>query len=277
LMITIPNTLGIFEEEIVRITEVVHAKGGMVYCDGANLNALLCRVNFKKMGVDAMHMNLHKTFSTPHGGGGPGAGPVACVSRLAPFLPSPYISKKDDQYVAADRGSQSIGRLKPYFGSFAVLLRAYAYILAYGGEGLRQVSNMAVLNANYIREKLKPYYDLPFTSPTLHEVVFSDKNQKEFGVSTMDIAKRLMDYGFHPPTVYFPLIVRGALMIEPTETVNRRELDRFVDAMIAIANESRSQADLVKNAPHMMGVKRFDEVRAARKPILTWNKHWHED
>ena len=270
LMITIPNTLGIFEKEIVDIAKVIHDKGGMIYCDGANLNALMCRVNFKAMGVDVMHMNLHKTFSTPHGGGGPGAGPVAAVSALEPFLPSPYVDRQGDDFVLKER-PKSIGRIKPYHGSFAILLRAYCYILAYGGEGLRSVSDMAVLNANYLRQQLQETFEVAYKNPCLHEVVFSDKRQKEHGVTTMDVAKRLMDFGFHPPTVYFPLIVKGALMVEPTETVSRDELDRFVTAMRAIDQEAKDDPEKVTGAPHNLGVKRFDEVSAARNPILTWN------
>ncbi len=277
LMITIPNTLGIFEKEIAGIAEVIHSRGGMIYCDGANLNALLGRVHFKKMGIDVMHMNMHKTFSTPHGGGGPGAGPVACVANLAPFLPTPYVAKRAGIYTLLERGECSIGRVKPFFGSFAVLLRAYAYILAHGAEGLRAVSGAAVINANYLRQELQDYYDLPFASATLHEVVFSDKKQRKNNVTTMDIAKRLMDFGFHPPTVYFPLIVKGALMVEPTETVSRQELDQFVAAMRAIAEEAEQQPQVVRSAPHQLGGERFDEVRAARRPVLTWDAHWLND
>jgi glycine dehydrogenase subunit 2 len=274
LMTTIPNTLGIFGGEIEKIAEVVHSKGGLIYGDGANLNALMCRVNMKKLGVDTMHMNLHKTFSTPHGGGGPGAGPVACIDKLEPFLPTPKVEYQNGKYSMVERGPQSIGRVKPFYGSFAVLVRAYAYILAHGGQGLRDVSGNAVLNANYLRKKLEPFFDLPYQGKTLHEVVFSDKRQQANGVSTMDMAKRLMDFGFHPPTVYFPLIVKGALMIEPTETVSKLEMDRFVAAMRQIAEEAKNNPEKVTSAPHHLTVGRFDEVRAARKPELTWHPTW---
>lgn len=269
IMITNPNTLGIFEKNFKAVADIVHAKGGVVYCDGANLNALMGYVRMGELGCDVMHTNMHKTFATPHGGGGPGAGPVVVKKHLEPFLPTPIVVKRGSRFEIEEHREQSIGRIKSFFGNFGVLLRAYSYIKELGGEGLLAASRLAVLNANYIKARLRGRFDLPYDCPALHECVFSDKMQNEFGVKTLDIAKRLMDYGFHPPTVYFPLIVHGAIMIEPTETESKALLDLFCDAMIAIADECKQNPDLVKNAPHKTFRKRLDEVKAAREPCLT--------
>ncbi len=270
LMLTNPNTLGIFEERIAEIAEILHSKGALLYMDGANMNALAGVARPGDFGVDVMHLNLHKTFSTPHGGGGPGAGPVACKKTLEPYLPVPVVVEKADGTLALDSARpKSVGRVRAYTGNFGVLVRALAYTLAYG-PGIRLATEDAVLNANYIRKKLEGFFDLPYSSPTLHEVVFSDAIQKKNGVSTMDIAKRLIDYGFHPYTTAFPLIVPGALMIEPTESESVEECDLFVDAMKAIAEEAATNPQLVKTAPHTTRVGRLDEVRAARQPILRW-------
>jgi glycine dehydrogenase subunit 2 len=277
LMLTNPNTLGIFEENIIRIAEILHAKGALLYMDGANMNALMGIARPGDFGVDAMHLNLHKTFSTPHGGGGPGAGPVAVKRELEPFLPLPRLklfSKKSarsgKKWTWDYRRKASIGRVRAFYGNFGVLVRALAYILAHGGPGLRNVTLDAVLNANYLRKKLEPHYDLPYASPSMHEVVFSDTRQAKQDVHTGEIAKRLIDYGFHPYTVSFPLIVRGAMMIEPTETETKHELDRFIQAMIDIAEEIETNPELVKSAPHSTRTSRVDEVTAARKPVLRW-------
>lgn len=270
VMITNPNTLGLFETNIEAIAEAVHARGGMVYLDGANLNALMGIAKPGHMGVDVLHMNLHKTFSTPHGGGGPGAGPVAVKSHLADYLPVPRIVKAGDRYELQEHPDKSIGRVRSFFGNFGVLVRAYAYILALGGDGLEDVSRMALLNANYIRRKLEGAFQLAYDEPCMHECIFTDRVQQKNGVSTLDIAKRLLDYGYHPPTIYFPLVVSGALMIEPTETETVETLDGFIAAMVAIAEESRNDPELVKTAPHTTPIKRLDEARAARKPVLRW-------
>jgi glycine dehydrogenase subunit 2 len=270
LMITNPNTLGLFETNIEAIAGVVHARGGMVYLDGANLNALMGIAKPGHMGVDVLHMNLHKTFSTPHGGGGPGAGPVAVKRSLAEYLPVPRVIKNGDHFELKEDCPKSIGRVRSFFGNFGVLVRAYAYILALGGDGLEDASRMALLNANYLRRKLDKAYHIAYNEPCMHECIFTDRVQQRHGVSTLDIAKRLLDYGFHPPTIYFPLVVSGALMIEPTETETIETLDAFVDAMIAIADEAKSDPELVKTAPHTTPVKRLDEARAARRPVLRW-------
>ena len=270
LMITNPSTLGIFEERIPEIAEILHAKGALLYMDGANMNALTGITRPGDLGVDVMHLNLHKTFSTPHGGGGPGAGPVAMKKILEPFRPVPILVEKEGDRLALESvRPDSIGRVKAFSGNFGVLVRALAYILAYG-PGVRQATEDAVLNANYIRKHLEGVFDLPYSLPSMHEVVFSDALQKKNGVSTMDIAKRLIDYGFHPYTTAFPLIVPGALMIEPTESESREECDLFIDAMRSIANEAATTPELVKTAPHTTRVRRLDEVGAARKPILRW-------
>ncbi|MGD0500032.1 MAG: aminomethyl-transferring glycine dehydrogenase subunit GcvPB [Bryobacteraceae bacterium] len=270
LMVTNPNTLGVFEENIARAAQILHAKGALLYMDGANMNALVGIARPGDFGVDALHLNLHKTFSTPHGGGGPGAGPVAVKKSLEPFLPTPRLKRARGKWAWNYNRKQSIGRVRAFYGNFGVLVRALAYILAHGGPGLRNATVDAVLNANYIRKGLEPYYDLPYSSPSMHEVVFSDARQAAQGVRTGDIAKRLIDYGFHPYTVSFPLIVHGALMIEPTETEGKQELDAFIDAMIAVAKEAETDPQLVKTAPHNARIGRVDEVTAARKPILRW-------
>jgi glycine dehydrogenase subunit 2 len=270
LMVTNPNTLGIFEERIAEIAAVLHECGALLYLDGANMNALAGVTRPGDFGVDVMHLNLHKTFSTPHGGGGPGSGPVMVKNFLEPFLPVPVIVEQENGRLTFDhKRSQSIGRVRAYCGNFGVLLRALAYTLAYG-PGMRQATEDAVLNANYIRKGLEGHFDLPYNSPSMHEVVFSDAKQRKQGVNTLDIAKRLIDYGFHPYTTAFPLIVPGALMIEPTESESKRECDLFVDAMRSIAEESESNPEFVKTAPHSTRVGRLDEVTAARKPILRW-------
>ena len=270
MMLTNPNTLGIFEEDIHKIADIIHDKGGLLYMDGANMNALAGVTRPGELGVDVMHLNLHKTFSTPHGGGGPGAGPVAMKKILEPFRPVPILVEKEGGRLALEpMRRDSIGRVKAFSGNFGVLVRALAYILAYG-PGVRQATEDAVLNANYIRKNLEGVFDLPYSLPSMHEVVFSDAIQKKNGVNTMDIAKRLIDYGFHPYTTAFPLIVPGALMIEPTESESKEECDLFIDAMKAIADEAATNPELVKAAPHTTRVRRLDEVGAARKPILRW-------
>ncbi len=270
LMITNPSTIGVFEQRITEIAEILHAKGALLYMDGANMNALAGVARPGDFGVDVMHLNLHKTFSTPHGGGGPGAGPVLMKKFLEPFRPVPVLTVKPGGTLALDvNRPRSIGRVRAYCGNFGVLVRALAYTLAYG-PGIRQATEDAVLNANYIRKKLEGVYDLPYSLPSMHEVVFSDARQKKHGVSTMDIAKRLIDYGFHPYTTAFPLIVPGALMVEPTESESKEECDLFVDAMRAIAEEAATNPEVVKTAPHSTRVGRLDEVGAARKPILRW-------
>ena len=270
VMITNPNTLGLFETNIEAIAEVVHAKGGLVYLDGANLNALMGIAKPGHMGVDVLHMNLHKTFSTPHGGGGPGAGPVAVKRALSDYLPLPRIVRHGERFELEENGPKSVGRVRSFFGNFGILVRAYAYILSLGGDGLEEASRMALLNANYIRKKLEKSYHLAYNEPCMHECIFTDRVQQRSGVTTLDIAKRLLDYGHHPPTIYFPLVVSGALMIEPTETETPETLDSFIDAMNAIAQEAKDDPELVKNAPHSTPVRRLDEARAARKPVLRW-------
>jgi glycine cleavage system P protein (glycine dehydrogenase) subunit 2 len=270
LMITNPSTLGIFEERIPEIAEILHAKGALLYMDGANMNALTGITRPGDQGVDVMHLNLHKTFSTPHGGGGPGAGPVAMKKILEPFKPVPVLVEKEGGKLRLEsQRPDSIGKVRAFTGNFGVLVRALAYILAYG-PGVRQATEDAVLNANYIRKGLEGVYDLPYSLPSLHEVVFSDSIQKRNGVNTMDIAKRLIDYGFHPYTTAFPLIVPGALMIEPTESESKEECDLFIEAMKSIAGEAAHAPELVKSAPHTTRVRRLDEVAAARKPVLRW-------
>ncbi|MCG8337352.1 MAG: aminomethyl-transferring glycine dehydrogenase subunit GcvPB [Proteobacteria bacterium] len=269
IMITNPNTLGLFEEHIIEIADIVHEKGGLIYADGANMNAIMGIVKPGKIGVDVMHLNLHKTFSTPHGGGGPGAGPVCVNEKLKPFLPVPRIIKDGDTYRLDENEPQSIGKLHAFYGNVGVLIRAYAYILTMGAEGLKKASQMAVLNANYIMEALKDTFHLPFDRDCMHECVFSDRDQKEKGFTTLDIAKRLIDYGFHPPTIYFPLIVNGALMIEPTETESKEDLDRLIEALKVIVKEGMENPDQLHAAPLHSKRRRLDEVTAARKPCLT--------
>ena len=271
LMLTNPSTIGVFESEIHKIADILHAKGALLYMDGANMNALVGKARPGDFGVDVMHLNLHKTFSTPHGGGGPGAGPVACKRILDPFLPTPVVVKNANGTLrfAYDR-PQTIGSVRMFYGNFGMFVRALAYILANGPDGLRQTTEDAVLNANYIRKNLEDVYDLPYKTPTLHEVVFSDRRQTQRGVKTGDIAKRLIDYGFHPYTTAFPLIVPGALMIEPTESESKEELDLFIDAMRQIAREAEENPEHILNGPHSTRISRLDETAAARKPVLRW-------
>ena len=271
LMLTNPNTLGVFEQEIHKIAEVLHAKGALLYMDGANMNALVGKVRPGDFGVDVMHLNLHKTFSTPHGGGGPGSGPVACKRILEPFLPLPVLVTKPGGTLGFDYNRpKSIGRVRMFYGNFGMHVRALAYIMANGPDGLRQTTEDAVLNANYIRKGLEDSYDLPYKTPTMHEVVFSDRLQTPKGIKTGDIAKRLIDYGFHPYTVSFPLVVPGALMIEPTESESKASLDLFIEAMKDIAEEVEEHPEMILEAPHNTRVSRLDETAAARKPVLRW-------
>ena len=272
LMLTNPNTLGMFEDEICDAARIVHEKGGLVYCDGANMNALIGKARPGDFGMDIMHLNLHKTFSTPHGGGGPGSGPVVATREFEPFLPTPVVvATRDGLRLDYDR-PLSIGRVKAFHGNFGMILRAYAYIRALGPKGIRESAENAVLNANYVRARLRDAYEVPYDRVNMHEVIFSDHKQNEYGVTTLDIAKRLIDLGFHPPTIYFPLIVHGALMVEPTESEGLDELDRFVEAMLQIAEEARTNPDLLKKAPVTTRRSRFDEATAARKPILKWTR-----
>jgi len=270
LMLTNPSTIGVFESQIHKIADILHAKGALLYMDGANMNALVGKARPGDFGVDVMHLNLHKTFSTPHGGGGPGSGPVACKAILEPFLPTPVLKKADGKLGWDFNRPQTIGRVRANYGNYGMFIRALAYILANCPDGLRQTTEDAVLNANYIRSGLEDLYELPYKTASMHEVVFSDRKQAAKGVRTGDVAKRLIDYGFHPYTVSFPMIVSGALMIEPTESESREELDLFIAAMRAIAQEVEETPELVKNAPHSTRVSRLDEVTAARKPILRW-------
>jgi glycine dehydrogenase subunit 2 len=303
MMLTNPNTLGLFEENILEITQIVHEKGGLVYGDGANLNALLGIARPGDMGIDVIQFNLHKTFTTPHGGGGPGAGPVGVKSHLVPFMPVPTPERREkteeEKRKSGSRGvgeygrrgveesktntssyfyyldynrPQSIGKVRAFYGNFGMMVRAYCYIRTMGAEGLKQVSENAVINANYILSQLRGVYHLPYDRYCKHECVFSDKYQLKNDVKTLDIAKRLMDYGFHPPTIYFPLIVPGALMIEPTETESKETLDEFIEAMRAIAKEAEEKPEIVRSAPHLPKVRRLDETTAARKPKLRWKK-----
>jgi len=270
LMVTNPNTLGLFEDHICEVAEIVHKRGGLIYCDGANLNALLGLTRVGDMGIDVLHFNLHKTFSTPHGGGGPGAGPVGVKGHLADYLPIPVVAKEGERFRFDYNRPKSIGKVRSFYGNFGVLVRAYSYILSMGPEGLKKASLLALLNANYIRARLKGTYNLPYDFPCMHECVFNDKMQNKFGVTALDIAKRLMDYGFHPPTIYFPLVVHGALMIEPTESEAKETLDQFIESMIQIAKEAETDPEVVRSAPHRTKVFRLDEVLANRKPKLRW-------
>lgn len=271
LMLTNPNTLGLFEREIKEIAELVHEAGGLLYYDGANMNAIMSKTRPGDMGFDVMHYNLHKTFSTPHGGGGPGAGPVGVKKKLAKFLPVPVVSKKENRYFFDYDRPDSIGKVKGFYGNYGILVRAYSYIMTMGKSGIKEVSEMAVLNANYMMSQLKEYYKLPIDRICKHEFVL-DGLENDQGVTTLDIAKRLLDYGYHPPTIYFPLIVHEALMIEPTETESKDTIDEFIKAMVAIAKEAESTPDLVKNAPNDIPMKRIDEVKAARNLVLKWEK-----
>jgi glycine dehydrogenase subunit 2 len=270
LMVTNPSTLGLFEEHIARIAEIVHSRGGLVYLDGANLNALLGIARPGDMGVDVMHFNLHKTFSTPHGGGGPGSGPVGVKRALEPHLPIPVLRQRGDGGLEwSDDLPHSIGRLHGNHGNAGMFVRAYAFIRALGPDGLRRCAEMAVLNANYVLARLRERYHVPYERPVMHECVLSDHGLGG-EVTTMDVAKRLIDYGYHPPTIYFPLIVHGALMIEPTESESLEGLDRFIEALLAIEREAREDPERVRSAPHHTRLARLDETRAARKPILRW-------
>jgi glycine dehydrogenase subunit 2 len=269
IMITNPNTLGLFEENIRRVAEIVHAKGGLVYGDGANMNAVMGVVRMGDIGIDVQHLNLHKTFSTPHGGGGPGSGPVCVKAHLEPFLPVPRVVERNGHLALSSDFPRSIARLHAFYGNFGVMIKAYSYILSMGGENLKLASQLAVLNANYLRNILKELFYLPYDRPCMHECVFSDKWQKQaHKVSTLDMVKRLIDYGFHPPTVYFPLVVDGAIMVEPTETESRQDLDLFVEACRAVLKEAAENPDLLHQAPQRTRVRRLDEIQAARKPCL---------
>jgi len=272
LMLTNPNTLGLFEENIVEMAEIVHGAGGKLYYDGANLNAVLSKARPGDMGFDVVHLNLHKTFTGPHGGGGPGSGPVGVKSDLVPFLPKPIVTKRGESYLFDYDRPQSIGRVKPFYGNFGINVRAYTYIRSMGPDGLKAVTENAVLNANYMMRRLAEYYDLPFDKHCKHEFVLSGKRQKKLGVRTLDIAKRLLDFGYHPPTIYFPLNVEECIMVEPTETESKETLDEFIDAMIQIAKEAEENPEIVQEAPHTTVIGRVDEATAARKPILRYQK-----
>ena len=269
LTLTLPTTLGLFDPQIIEISQLIHSRGGLLCGDGANMNSLLGKVKFGDLGFDCVQLNLHKTFSTPHGGGGPGSGPVCVKSDLADFLPSPLVAKNKEEYTF-NLPAKSIGSLGAAYGNFGVMVKAYAYIRSLGAEGLREVSENAVINANYLKEKLKAYYHLPYDRTCMHEVIFSGKRQKAKGVATLDIAKRLLDYGFHPPTIYFPLVVDEALMTEPTETESKEMLDAYIDTMKEIAREVDENPEILHTAPHDTPVRRLDEVRAARNPDLRW-------
>jgi glycine dehydrogenase subunit 2 len=268
IMITNPNTLGLFEENLKDIVDLVHAKGGLVYGDGANMNAVLGMMDVGCTGLDVLHLNLHKTFSTPHGGGGPGAGPVCVRKHLEPFLPVPRLMEQEGGYVLSDKFPQTIGKLHAFYGNVGVMIRAYSYIRTMGPANLKKASQLAVLNANYVKERLKKTFYLPYDRPCMHECVFTDKIQAGFKVTTLDIGKRLMDYGFHPPTVYFPLVVNGAIMIEPTETESKQDLDLLIESLEAIAAEAKENPDLLRQAPTKPKMRRLDETGAARKPCL---------
>jgi glycine dehydrogenase subunit 2 len=267
IMITNPNTLGLFEHHIKEVADIVHDKGGLIYADGANMNAIMGIVDMGNSGVDVLHLNLHKTFSTPHGGGGPGSGPVCVTTSLEKFLPVPRVVKTGNDYTLSYDFPDSIGKIHAFYGNFGIQIRAYSYILSMGAE-LKKASQYAVLNANYLKECLKDVFHLPFDKPCMHECVFTDKNQLPFNVTTLDIAKRLMDYGFHPPTIYFPLVVPSALMMEPTESESKENLDMLIAAMKQIAKEAETDPELLLNAPQITKVRRLDETTAARKPCL---------
>ncbi|GGF08184.1 putative glycine dehydrogenase (decarboxylating) subunit 2 [Halobacillus andaensis] len=272
LMLTNPNTLGLFEENIEEMASIIHEAGGKLYYDGANLNAILGYARPGDMGFDVVHLNLHKTFTGPHGGGGPGSGPVGVTAEFEPFLPKPILTKREDGYDFDYDRPKSIGRVKPYYGNFGINVRAYTYIRTMGAEGLKKVSEYAVLNANYMMRRLQKEFELPFDQHCKHEFVLSGKRQKKLGVRTLDIAKRLLDFGYHPPTIYFPINVEEAIMAEPTETESKETLDAFVDAMLQIAEEAKNDPEKVQEAPHTTIVSRMDETTAARKPILRYQK-----
>lgn len=271
MMLTCPNTLGLFDRNIIKISEILHSKGALFYCDGANLNAIVGKVRPADLGFDIMHVNLHKTFSTPHGGGGPGSGPIGVVEKIVPFMPVPVIDKRDTRYYLDYNKPQSIGRVHSFYGNFLIMLRAYTYIVMLGAEGLRQVAEHAVVNANYLRVKLQKHFNLPYKRVCMHEFVINDEGLPN-GITTNEIAKRLLDYGFHAPTIYFPLIVHGAMMIEPTETEHKDTLDMFVNALIAIKDEASSNPEILKLAPHTTPVRKVDAVQAARKPVVRWEE-----
>jgi glycine dehydrogenase subunit 2 len=268
IMVTNPNTLGLFEEHIREITDIVHSRGGLVYGDGANMNAIMGVVDIKRCGIDAVHLNLHKTFSTPHGGGGPGSGPVCVTAELAPYLPVPRVAKTDEGYVLETQSTESIGRVHGFFGNVSVLIRAYSYILSMGPENLKKASQLAVLNGAYVKARLLDTFALAYDRPCMHECVFSDARQLPFKVTTLDMAKRLIDHGYHPPTIYFPLVVSGAIMIEPTETECKDDLDSFIEVFQEIAQEAENDSERLRQAPVITKVRRLDETQAARKPCL---------
>jgi glycine dehydrogenase subunit 2 len=270
LMVTNPNTMGIFEPEIEAIAAALHEAGALLYLDGANMNALMGVAKPGHMGADIVHLNLHKTFSTPHGGGGPGAGPIAVKAFLEPFLPAPRIFEREGKFLLDVDRPDSIGRLRAFHANFGMIVRAYAYILALGGDGLAEVSRCAILNANYVRKQLEDLFPSASGEPTMHECVLTHDLEERSHVSTLDIAKRILDFGMHPPTIYFPLVVHGALMIEPTETEPRETIDEFIEAMRAIFAEAISDPEKVKTAPHSLPLGRIDEVTAARHPKLRW-------
>ncbi|MFY4776285.1 aminomethyl-transferring glycine dehydrogenase subunit GcvPB [Metabacillus sp. RGM 3146] len=272
LMLTNPNTLGLFEENILEMADIVHKAGGKLYYDGANLNAVMSKARPGDMGFDVVHLNLHKTFTGPHGGGGPGSGPVGVKADLISYLPKPVLIKENENYRFDNNRPDSIGRVKPYYGNFGINVRAYTYIRTMGPDGLKAVTENAVLNANYMMRRLAPYFDLPYDRHCKHEFVLSGKRQKKLGVRTLDIAKRLLDFGYHPPTIYFPLNVEESMMIEPTETESKETLDAFIEAMIQIAKEAEENPEIVQDAPHTTVIKRLDETTAARKPILKYQK-----
>ena len=272
LMLTNPNTLGLFEEQILEMAAIIHEVGGKLYYDGANLNAVMSKARPGDMGFDVVHLNLHKTFTGPHGGGGPGSGPVGVNKDLLPFLPKPVLVKKDDMYAFDYDRPQSIGRVKPFYGNFGINVRAYTYIRSMGPDGLKAVTEYAVLNANYMMRRLQEHFDLPYDRHCKHEFVLSGRRQKKLGVRTLDMAKRLLDFGYHPPTIYFPLNVEEGMMIEPTETESKETLDAFIDAMIQIAREVEEDPEIVQNAPHTTVISRLDETKAARKPVLRYHK-----
>jgi len=269
IMVTNPNTLGLFEDNIRKIADIVHAKGGLVYGDGANMNAVMGIVHMGEIGIDVLHLNLHKTFSTPHGGGGPGSGPVCVKNQLTPFLPVPRVVEEKGRYLLSENFPESIGKLHAFYGNVGVQIRAYSYILSMGAKNLKKASQLAVLNANYIKERLKGTLHLPYDRPCMHECVFSDKRQQMYKVTTLDMVKRLMDYGFHPPTIYFPLVVSGAIMIEPTETESKEDIDLFIEAVQSIVAEAQESPELLHAAPKKCRRRRLDETTAARKPCLS--------
>ncbi|AQU79192.1 MULTISPECIES: aminomethyl-transferring glycine dehydrogenase subunit GcvPB [Planococcus] len=272
LMLTNPNTLGLFEEQILEMAAIIHEVGGKLYYDGANLNAVMSKARPGDMGFDVVHLNLHKTFTGPHGGGGPGSGPVGVKNDLLPYLPKPVLVKKDDAYTFDYDRPDSIGRVKPFYGNFGINVRAYTYIRSMGPDGLKAVTEYAVLNANYMMRRLQPHFDLPYDRHCKHEFVLSGRRQKKLGVRTLDMAKRLLDFGYHPPTIYFPLNVEEGMMIEPTETESKETLDAFIDAMIQIAKEVEENPEIVQNAPHTTVINRLDETKAARHPVLRYTK-----